>query len=307
MEIAHNGICLSGLDGSNPLAFLAALGTLRTLSRAVPDGNARMGWKPMAGAWRPAVTADGISSDESLIATLGDQLGRANRRASFEIGDDLSLPSTEFREHLTIAAAKACAGDREDADYLAAFGCEACTTDDGTIQDTGLRTMGGGGHQHFLKFFRDIVAQTGLDHIRRALLQDWDYADDGRGLNLRWDPADDRRYAMRWDDPSGDPIKTMRGANRLAIEALPLLPTMPTESGLATTCFKGSGARNTFFTWPIWDRPLSIDVVRSVLARPFDLDVTSESDRAALGIVATYSSQRITIGKFRNFAPARPV
>ncbi|HWG06487.1 MAG TPA: hypothetical protein VG271_15860 [Beijerinckiaceae bacterium] len=253
------------------------------------------------------MTADAISSDETLILTLSDQLKRGVKRSSFEIGDDLNLQANEFREHLLCADAKACSDDREDADYLAAFGCEACTNDDGTIQDTALRTMSGGGHQHFLKFFRDIVARTDLDHIRRALLQSWDYADDGRGLNLRWDPADDRRYAMRWDDPSGDPIKTMRGANRLAIEALPLLPTMPTLPGLATTCFKGSGARHTFFTWPIWDQPISVDVVRSVLARPVDLVAAGESERAAMGIVAVYSSQRITIGKFRNFAPARPV
>lgn len=98
----------------------------------------------------------------------------------------------------------------------------------------------------------------------------------------------------------------MRGANRLAIEALPLLPTMPTDGRLATTAFQGSGARGTFFTWPIWNVPLGVAVVASLLFRASEL--TDRSDlRSPLGIVALYTSARITTGKFRNFTPAAPV
>jgi hypothetical protein len=150
------------------------------------------------------------------------------------------------------------------------------------------------------------VGMTDASHLERALLRPWDYSDDGRGLNLRWDPADDRRYALRWDDPSGDPIRTMRGANRLAIEALPLLPTMPKASGLATMCFEGSGARNTYFLWPIWRHAIPLDVARSILANTFHLRDLSERERLDIGVVAMFTSQRITVGKYRNFAPARP-
>src|SRR5690606_35990470 len=95
--------------------------------------------------------------------------------------------------------------------------------------------------------------------------------DEGRGMNLRWDPIDDRRYALRWENPSADPSKTMRGANRLAIEALPLLPTMPINSRLGTTGFQGSGTRDTFFTWPIWSVPLNMPVVASLLSGTDDI------------------------------------
>jgi hypothetical protein len=132
------------------------------------------------------------------------------------------------------------------------------------------------------------------------------YADEGRGMNLRWDPLDDRRYALRCENPSADPNKTMRGANRLAIEAFALLPTMPTGRRLATTAFQGSGARGTFITWPMWNVSLVAPVIASLLSNISGL--TERSDlRSSLGVVAIYRSARITIGKFRNFTPSSPI
>ncbi len=68
----------------------------------------------------------------------------------------------------------------------------------------------------------------------------------------------------------------------------------------------GSG-RTTAFSWPLWNCPLGVDVVRSVLAMA--KTQASEPDRSALhavGIVEVYRSHRITVGKYRNFAIARP-
>ncbi len=307
--MSENSIRLQGLDGSNPLAFLAALGTLRTLTLALPDESVKMNWEEYEGAWRPRVWCSLAGDGDALIDKFDDLLARGADRASFAIGDNLNLPAVEFRSHLlkSIEHAESLTNPtaRIDADFLAAFGSEAVTNDDNTMQDTALRTMSGAGHQHFLKFFRELVSKTDADHLRRALFLKWDYADEGRGMNLRWDPLDDRRYALRWENPSADPNKTMRGANRLAIEALPLLPTMPTVGRLATTGFQGSGARNTFFTWPIWNVPLGTPVIASLLCRTSEL--TERSDlRSPLGIVALYTSARITTGKFRNFTPAMP-
>lgn len=311
MSASDQGILLRGLDGSNPLAFLGALGTLRTLSHALPAQRVTMSWTDAGTGWRPVV-AFGVGADEQrLIDLLDNQLKSAADRPAFAIGDNLNLPQQSFRSHVQRAAERAtdaASPDREDADFLAAFGCEACVDDNGTIEDTELRTMSGGGHQHFLKFFRNLVAETSGSHLRRALLMNWDYADDGRNLNLRWDPADDRRYAMRWSDPSADPIKTMRGANRLAIEALPLLPTMPTMLGLKTTCFRGSTARDTCFVWPIWTTTITVDVVRSLLGFTIALETSPPATRRQTAVAAMYSSQRINpTPKYRNFTPARPL
>lgn len=303
----ENSILLKGLDGSNPLAFLAALGTLRTLMLALPDERAKMSWEQYEGAWRPRMWCSLASDGDGIIDKLKDFLMNAASRASFAIGDNLSLPADEFRSKLLGSIREAelltSPAARLDADFLAAFGSEVVINDDGTMQDTALRTMSGAGHQHFLKFFRELVIKTDAEHLRRTLFMKWDYADEGRGMNLRWDPLDDRRYALRWQDPSTDPNKTMRGANRLAIEALPLLPTMPTDGRLATTSFYGSGARGTFFVWPIWNVPLNVAVIASLLGCAKDL-MERVDVCAALGVAARYTSARITTGKFRNFTPS---
>jgi len=66
----HGGLLLSGLDGSNPLGFLAALGTLRALSDAWPQRKIRMSWKIAMGAWRPTLhcTSGGDDCDEVISA-----------------------------------------------------------------------------------------------------------------------------------------------------------------------------------------------------------------------------------------------
>lgn len=312
-----DGILLRGLDGSNPLAFLAALGTLRTLTLALPDETVKMSWEDRDlntnehyGAWRPRAWCSLAGDGDAMVEAMEDLLSRASDRACFTIGDNLNLPANEFRSHLlkSVEDEKALTTPvaRDNVDFLAAFGSEAVANEDGTMQDTALRTMSGAGHQHFLKFFRELVSKTDAGHLRRTLFLPWDYADEGRGMNLRWDPLDDRRYALRWEDPSGDPVKTMRGANRLAIEALPLLPTMPTADGLATTAVQGSGRRGTFFIWPLWTVAIGPDVVRSLLG---EIEALKEapSARAARGISALYASARITTGKFRNFTPATPL
>ena len=46
-EQLNDGLVLTGLDGSNPLAFLAALGTLRGLTLAWPE---RVRGTPLLGA-----------------------------------------------------------------------------------------------------------------------------------------------------------------------------------------------------------------------------------------------------------------
>jgi len=303
------GLLLSGLDGSNPLAFLAALGTLRTLTIALPSEKVMMNWEQAEGAWRPRVRCSLEGDGGAVVVQLEEELSKARERVSLSIGDNLNLIAADFRLHLIKAVEKPEAllksVTRIDADFFASFGSEAVVNDNGLMTDTALRTMSGAGHQHFLKFCREIISKTDSGHLRRTLLVAWDYADDGRGTNLRWDPADDRRYALRWGDPSGDPSKTMRGANRLAIEAMPCLPTMPSGKGLATTAFEGKGARDTFFTWPIWNEPIGLDVVQSLLG---SISWLKDDPKGAyhLGVAALYTSARITIGKFRNFTPARP-
>jgi len=64
---------LTGLDGSNPLGFLAALGTLAELSREA-DLNCRMGWAFVGGVWNPHVLAQGLLKASEVVELLATRL-----------------------------------------------------------------------------------------------------------------------------------------------------------------------------------------------------------------------------------------
>ncbi len=379
-EQQEREISLDGLDGSNPLAFLAALGTLRITSKSLPEHCVMMGWRTKGGAWRPSLRAEPRITRDELVGHIdaacrygvspkrrceGEELEKAFRSASskleiakadiekslkklglsgkklverlkaelepfervvahcerswFEniapcllIGDDLTLDRAEFSAFAAAAARDASREHRCSADFAASFGSDAVVGDDGRIADTALRTMAGAGHQHFLGFMRKIIAATTIEHLRKTLFESWRYDDPVQNLTLRWDPADDSRYALQWRNPSGDPSRrssgSMLGANRLAIEGLPLLPTVPQLTGLKTTGFRGRKASDIYWTWPIWSAALSLDATRSVLAHSeLQEDKPNHAELSAYGIEATFRSRRLTIGKVRNFTPGRSV
>jgi hypothetical protein len=312
-QAQDDGLILTGLDGSNPLAFLAALGTLRTLSLACPDRKVKMGWTQHGGAWRPVITADGELTPGVCLSTLEQGLGRMTGHLAFTLGDNLNVSAQDFRGYAvktTTAHSSREATERIAADFAAAFACDALVNEQMTVQDTALRTMSGAGHQHFLASMRHIISVTQVMHIERALFHPWKYDDPIAKQSLRWDPLEDRQYALQWRDPSGDPTRTERGtmlgANRLAIEGIPMITCAPEGKTLRTAGFSGRGARETFWSWPIWSTPIPLDVCYSLLACSLltHVDQSAIPVLKSMGIQSVFRSQRITTGKFRNFTPA---
>lgn len=298
------GVELRGVDGGNLLGYLAALGTLRKLAEQAGCEEARLKWV-WSGNWMPVVVNARISSGEELVTRLAPSLcGEATISRAWAIADNLTLPLEQFRDVLLVHAATATPATRSAADYLAGFGSDGYGSGPKKDQmtDTEFRTMSGAGHQHFLGFMRELAAATSADQLRRALLTRWDYAD-GRP-SLRWDPADYRPHALRADDPSKDPIKTMRGANRLAVEALPFFPTMPEERRRTVTAAFQDREKVTEITWPIWSEPIGPDSARSLL-NSAEVQEADRSVMARRGIVQVFRAKRFTDGKYRNFSPAR--
>jgi hypothetical protein len=310
-ECAEKEITLIGLEGGNPLAFLAALGTLRSLTLAWPGHRLRMSWR-REGPWRPVLHSDRPAGPTQIVQALDQFLQKMRGHPAWSLGPDLNVPAGAFKQYAAAAAQLARLGrDRTWADFVVAFGCESVVNEAGGVQDTALRTMSGAGHQHFLGFMQNIVDRTKAGHLEKSLFQPWRYDDPLDTQTLRWDPLDDVRRALRWRDPSGDPQRRKRGAmlgaNRLAIEGLPLLPTVPIGPRLlATTGFSGRGSARMYWTWPIWSGALTLDVVRSLLAlRQIQTDPASGEVRRR-GVVEVFRSRRLTVGKFRCFTPGEP-
>lgn len=318
-EQSSDGLLLPGLDGSNPLAFLAALGTLRGLTIAWPGRCVRLSWT-LRDTWRPCLhVSDGVLDKEEVLDGLERFMEMRPGHEALEIGDNLTVPADKFRTYARDATGVASSSleGRAASDFIAAFGCDAVESADrkGQIQDTALRTMSGTGHQHFLKTMRDLAEKVSLEKVQQSLFGHWERRDPQ--LSLRWDPEEDRRYALRWKNPSDDRVSSKGeksgapaewGANRLAFEALPLLPVMPVLREVRTTGFSGNRSRDTFWRWPIWDVPVGLDTVRSLLAlRELQSDSIDHERLAAMGIRQVFKCQRITVGQFRNFTPSVPV
>ncbi|WP_395746080.1 hypothetical protein [Prosthecobacter sp.] len=264
-----------------------------------------MKWIPNGGTYYPVIELPADFDQETLLTTLHESLVSVAGHRTITFDKDLKVSQQTFKcLSMEMVNNYVEGSDAFGCSMVAAFGCDAVLNEEGQIEDTAFRTMSGAGHQHFLEFMNELAKQTNLEHLREALFGPWRYRDPSP--IMRWDDADDRRYALRWDEPSKDPVRTVRGANRLAVAALPLFPTVPIKDGLATTSFKGSKSNDTFITWPLWSGWLTLDVVRSVLAIPGLLANNPDAiEFSARGITAMFRSQRITLGKYRNFTPAK--
>ena len=297
---------LSGLDGGNLLGFLAAIGTLKAVSDMAPSADWRLRWTNETGPWRPVLAGTTASERDDLVAELADYLGSTSNQA-LGIAKDLNIPAATFRKKAMEAQEAATAGDRRYSDYIAAFSCEnAVARNKGqSIPRSFLSATAG--RQQFLSTTLETVAVAGAEQLRRSLFEPW--RRDDKKLGLRWDPAEYRPYALRWRNPSDEVATTEHGANRMAIEALPLLPTaIDRADRLQTTGFTQRRGYGTWISWPIWTVSINIDTVTSVLRLDETQRKTPRWDRLTpLGIVAVYRSRRFVDGKYPNFTAAVPV
>ncbi|MFO0825917.1 MAG: CRISPR-associated endonuclease Cas3'' [Gemmataceae bacterium] len=298
---------LTGLDGANPLAFLAALGTLRLADRALP--GTRMSWESR-GKWTPILHLPKELSPEELLAALLANSGIQRRCVSFV--DDLKIPAGDFRG-FALEAQTVARDDREFADFLAAYTDPLVTIQGGPnagkTKPTEFYFIAG--QQRLLKQARVIAEATTVSHLAKAVFSLWIYDDPLDGLSLRWDPLDDLRYAIRFSNPSKDKSKAKRGsvlgANRLAFEAIPFFPCFSKGEKIVTTGFTNF-KRRPFFTWPVWTAAWGPASVRSSLTslQPHRLGAEKQQivPRDQLGIEAWFQCEKVANSDYSNFATA---
>ncbi len=300
-----NSILLTGLDGSNPLAFLAALGTLRTLTLALQDETVKMSWEVDNGAWRPRVWCSIASGEDAIVQAIIKQLPR-ELPSPWTV--DKRLPFAAFLLQLLMKEAvnAPMTDNRLSVDLLAAFGSEVFTDDKVNFADTAFRMVrsGDSAGQGLLHYACKNAAETTAQDVRLSLFDRWVYED--RGSSFRWDPAEDKMYALQAHNPSDDGSLSVVGANRLALEALPFFPVHPTVAGAATTGFTLPAPRAEFeFRWPIWKWPLTMMVTKSLLAQIRVIEEAGPKARCHMGVAAMFKSRQFKPNKYYlNFSPA---
>ena len=318
------GLLLSGLDGSNPLGFLAAVGTLCVLDD-VFAGSVRLGWRRACGSWRPWLA--GCGGDEQEVCEAMLQALKNAPTGVFDIGGEIRKEKGKEKEYnkfpfahdrfvreLEDRQGKARPASRRDVDFLAGFGTELYPdAKKGEFQETRFRMVraGDSNRQGMLFYAKAIREGIGRRHIERTLFQPWDYRDEG--YSLRWDPIEDQAYALRWKDPSRSKVAdgpgTMLAANCLAVESLRCFPSFAVGRRAHTTGFLRDEGRGFRFAWPIWTSMVGVETLRSLVAL-HDLH-ESPLPRPALlakGIEEVYCVRQVRPNQYySNFAPAQPL
>jgi CRISPR-associated endonuclease/helicase Cas3 len=309
---------LEGLDGSNPLAFLAAVGALVVCDRFSHtehrpqwlEGGATLAWGWESSPHTPVLYFhDSMPSQAEFVNYLAEKLARSPE----------SHPSAwvvrmlcDGENDLAVLIRKKCRNpESEDWPFLGWVNALAC--DAAPEAASQLQTVR---RDYLLDNIRRVMRLTKADHLARSLFKSWDYADALANQSLHWEPSEDRRHAYQWHMPSGDPTRKKRGgmlgANRLALEAWPLFPSFAIGKGttdrVATRGFKGNRASDTFLTWPLWTCPLGVDAVGSLLAlASLQSDITILNDFRHCNVSFAFRLQRILVSKTPNFTTATAI
>ena len=271
---------LTALNGHHPLGFLAACGLLRCCEGWGALRSVALSW----GAKHPggeftAVLHTSTSVDiknltQVLVCRSKQQRESPALNWSTKIDD-----RDEFRKQAKRLLSQPWQESRHSLEMLGALASDAVTTDKGALRPTMFDLTSG--NQHLLKNIRVLAGEPKEkkgksrpfteDGVREALLGPWLYQDEEHSLG--WDPQTQRLHSLRNRAPTGDKQKlSVRIAVFLASQALPLFPCFAVGSRLSTTAFH-SDAGDDWFAWPIWHHPISIDVLRSLLAHPFSIEL----------------------------------
>jgi CRISPR-associated endonuclease/helicase Cas3 len=309
---------LPGLDGSNPLAFLAALGTLvvldqLSLSSTSPDWlqeKPSLSWGIANCPNVPVLHLPGHTPSHTEFAEfLNSRLARSvEDHWSARVVRMLELgfrkdANRDFR-WIKETAFPPRPENRLRLDWVTALSCESVIDADSQLQTVRC--------DYLIGNLKSLMAASTVGHLQRSLFADWDYADGLSNQSLHWEPGEDRRHAHQWHQPSGDPTRRWRGgmlgANRLALEAWPLYPSFPHGPDRVTTRgFRGTRADSTFWTWPLWNSRLTTDGVASILslsALHSEIGRGEGTSFFSFGVAAAFRSQRILVGKTPNLTPS---
>lgn len=296
-------ITLVGMDGSNPLGFLASLGLLRVVPGAKlgfsDDGSFRAfidGFDKSRAELAMLVAADADASESEQAPWRFTYTKAATKKQDSQEVADLKPPPEDFKKLLATCIEKWLAGNNEAAGYVAAYGTDIAVDNKGNTKPTAFHFTAA--NQTFLGAVEGIRASLTQEWIETSLFEGYG---ERTGSNLRWNPGAERNWALMANNPSGDGTRVDAPLEWLAFRSLPLLPSFPCGSRIITTGVVGRGD-DMVFTWPLWSITASLATTRSAI----QIDWTrSANERAARGIFAICSSAiRRTSQGFGNFGPS---
>lgn len=254
---------LTGLEGTNPLGFLAGLGVQLLFESDLQPS--RLWWTDEV---IPCAVIDSEVDVETLlqraVATFKDWAECDALNPELPKGASLKFTPENLRSYL-----ERTRQDKSGNTIATALVAEGSIDNNKRAKPSDLYFTAG--QQLFLKMAKEILRATTKDHLREGLLGPWSY--NSKLPSLMWDVVDDRIYALSSFDPAGEKKLTNPGAEALAILGLSRHPVfagyeMSTGRGKqGRTLTRGcSGSwKQGYYTWPLWSRPASPKAVDAML------------------------------------------
>ena len=292
---------LSGLEGTNPLGFLAALGVQTAFAGEEEQPCLR---------WSEDVTPHAVVEHGFSVERIAEQVLAVAIRwkdspalnparpdgARMPKGDELKVSPDEITAYLRRRGPVEAGGD-----LAAALLAEDSLDNQGVAKPSDLYFTAG--QMKFLGMARTILSDVGGEQIVECLVGPWSYA--SLLPSLGWDVVDDRVYALRANNPAPDKKLTNPGAEALAILGLSRHPVFAGRERTLTQGCSGTWKSGSY-SWPLWRKAATPNGVKSLLAHAYDGAAESrQSWYRSWGVFAILRSpiRRSPQGGYGTFGP----
>lgn len=257
-----------GINGSNPLGFMASVGLLRLLHAY--DNLARLGFTEDGAfhAWiecKPTLNDIPCFVAKDAEQAAGPQPWRLEyekqEKRGVKVVADLKAPPDQFSNYLNSAIDEWLAGRSEQSDYAAAYGTDVARDGKGNTKPTAFHFTAA--NQQFLGAVEETRGRITKEWVEESL-------DDCNrkmkpGMNLRWDPDAERSRALMGVNPNDDGTNVNAPLEWLAFRGLPVFPSVPVGDRIVTCGVTGRRQNDIRFHWPLWSCAASYSTVRSLL------------------------------------------
>ena len=298
------GIHLTGLEGTNPLGFLAALGV--QVAFASDPEQPRLWWSedivPHAVVDR-AFSIERIADQAMTVFAQWENSPAVNPRrpdgSAMPKGDELKLAPCDTRTYLSLADQ----GDSWSALTTALLAEGSLDRKGDVAKPSDLYFTAG--QQKFLDTVRKVFEGVLRADVLTGLEGPWSYMKELPSLG--WDVSDDRVYALRANNPSPEKKPTNPGPEALAVLGLSLHPVFGSQDRTLTQGCSGLWTASSY-SWPLWHKPASSHAVKSLLAHATSEDSTTQDRRRwfrswGISKVLQSSIRRSGQGGYGTFGP----
>ena len=252
---------LTGLQGNNPLGFLAALGVQVLFEHE--HVQPRLWWTNdvIPHALVDKFDINQITKQAKNIFKVWRDSTALNPGFGNKADNTAKFTKDELRLYLD--------NNRSDepgarfAGALVAEGSYDLTTGN-TAKPSDLYFASA--RNEFLADARRVLEKVEERDVKAGLLGPWMY--DSGLPSFRWDVGDDPQYALAAEKPGGNQNKkkTNPGPEALALLGLSMFPVYGKPERTLTQGCSGHWGRGGAFTWPLWTRPAGQPAVKSLLA-----------------------------------------